>query len=187
MKPKVRARLTSFRKEVVEKSIERLLRAALEDRVIELDLEVDLEAIERSKLGPLVAVLDAHRFLTRTKRFGRALLLDSGRLQQENERTGAAVHDRHFRRAQLDKGIVDSEPGERRQQMLDGRDPALALAQGGPSIGVADILGVRADVRRAEPSRSAGTRCPRPAPAGRRVIRLSYPCETPRPWRESSS
>ena len=45
MKPKVRARLTSFRNEVVEKSIDAVLRAALEHRVVELDFEVDLEAV----------------------------------------------------------------------------------------------------------------------------------------------
>jgi hypothetical protein len=49
MKPKVRARLTSFRKLVVEKSIVARLRVAMEHRVVELDLEVDAEALEGSK------------------------------------------------------------------------------------------------------------------------------------------
>ncbi len=35
---------------------------------------------------------------------------------------GAAVHHRHFRAVELDHGIVDLEPGQRRHQMLDGGD-----------------------------------------------------------------
>src|SRR4051812_4618712 len=89
--------------------------------MVELDLEIDLEAVERLELGPLVAVLDAHALLDAYEFLGCALILESRRLQQEDEGTGAAVHDRHFRRADVDVRIVDTEAGEGRQEVLDGR------------------------------------------------------------------
>ena len=39
----------------------------------------------------------------------RVLLGDAGGLEQEHERAGAAIHDRHFRRIHLDDGVVDAE------------------------------------------------------------------------------
>src|SRR6185312_10462638 len=122
------------------------LRPTFEDRVIELDLEVHLEAVEGVELGPLVAVLDAQPLFYPHETLRAALLLDSGRLQQKNKRAGAAIHDRYFGGAELDHGVVDSEPGKRRQQMLDRRDPTLALAQGSSEHGVPYIRGMRPDV-----------------------------------------
>jgi len=52
------------------------LRAALEDGVAELDLEVHLETVEGIEAGPLVAVLDLHRLADADEALGRALLLD---------------------------------------------------------------------------------------------------------------
>ncbi len=85
------------------------MRAALgaEDRVVELDLEVDLEAVEGIELRPLVAILDPHALVHADEALGATLLFDTGRLQQEHERTGAAVHDRNFGRGDLDDRVVD--------------------------------------------------------------------------------
>ena len=56
------ARAADFLEEGGRREIHRgALRAALEDRVVELDLEVDLEAVEGIELRPLVAVLDPQR------------------------------------------------------------------------------------------------------------------------------
>src|SRR6185312_5497860 len=124
------------------------LRAPLEDGVIELDLEIHLEAVERIELRPLVAVLDPHAFLHADEPFRRALLLDPGGLQQEYERPGTAVHDRDFHGAQLDDGVVDAESCERRQQVLHGRHACIALAQSRAQGRLADILRTCPDVHR---------------------------------------
>ena len=51
-----------------------------------------------------------------------------------HEGGGAAVHDRHFGRVQLDDRVVDTQGGERREQVLDclnrdrlARQPGLIL------------------------------------------------------------
>ncbi len=69
------------------------------------------------------------RLRTRTKRFGGALLLDAGGLEQEHERRGAAVHDRHLGGREIDERVVDAEPGHRRQQVLDGADLRVVVLE----------------------------------------------------------
>ena len=54
------------------------LQAALEYRVVEFDLEIDLEALEGVELRPLVAVRHAHRLLDAHETFGRGLLFHAG-------------------------------------------------------------------------------------------------------------
>src|ERR1700722_16796973 len=107
------------------------LQPAFEYRVIELDLEIDLEALERVKSRPLIAVLHAHALLDAYEALGRGLLLDAGGLQQEHKRSGAAIHDRHLGAVDLDQGIVDAQTREGREQMLDGRDASRAVDQRG--------------------------------------------------------
>jgi len=50
-------------------------------------------------------------------------------LQQEDERAGAAVHDRDFGTRDVDVQVVDAEAGERRQDVLDRRDAGAAVLQ----------------------------------------------------------
>ncbi len=77
------------------------------------------------------------------KRLARVLLGDAGGLQQEHERTGRAVHDRHFRRGQVDVGVVDAQAGQRRHQVLDRLDLGRAAAQAGAQHGLGDQVGAR--------------------------------------------
>src|ERR1019366_9162239 len=116
--------------------------------MIEFDLEINLEAFERVEPRPFVTVLDQYRFLHPDEALEYALLLNAGGLQQEHERTGAAVHDRHLARGDLHAGIVDPEACEGRQQVLDGGDTRVAGDQRGAERGVADILGARRDIDR---------------------------------------
>jgi hypothetical protein len=50
-------------------------------------------------------------------------------LQQEHERTGTAVHDRHLGRRKIDIRVVDAKAGYRRKQVLDRGDADIALHQ----------------------------------------------------------
>ncbi len=115
--------------------------------MIELDLEIDLEAFERLKHRPLVTVGNLQRLGDADEALRRELLLDAGRLQQEHEVTRAAVHDGYFRRAHLDDGVVDPEACERRQQVLDGGDPRLTPDQGRSQLCIADVFRVGDDGR----------------------------------------
>ena len=67
--------------------------------------------------------------------------MDAGRLDQEHERTGAAIHDRHFGGGQLDDRVVDTQAGQGRQQVLDRLDLDRVLNQTGAKLGVADQIG----------------------------------------------
>ena len=69
----------------------------------------------------------------------RVLVDDAGRLQQEHERRGAAIHDRQFRRIDLDERIVDAESCKRRHQVFDRRNPHLPRRQRGRHRRIADV------------------------------------------------
>ena len=71
---------------------------------------------------PLVAVAHLDRRDDAQVALGRVLLDDARRLQQEDERPGAAVHDRDLGPGDVDVQVVDAEAGERRHEVLDGRD-----------------------------------------------------------------
>ena len=79
----------------------------LEGRMVELNLEIHLEAVIRIEARPLFALLDAYALQDTDEAFRSLLFLDSGRLQQEHERSGATVHDRHFGSADFDQRIID--------------------------------------------------------------------------------
>ena len=69
------------------------------------------------------------------------MLLDAGGLDEKHEWTRAAVHDRHFRRAQVNVTVVDAQPGQSRKQMFDGGDADVPVHQGGGQARVADVVG----------------------------------------------
>ena len=91
--------------------------------MVELDGEAEAEAVVRLEARDLVAVAHFHRSLDADEALGRGLLDDAGGLQQEHERAGRAVHDRHFGRGQVDIGVVDAQAGQRRHQVFDGHAP----------------------------------------------------------------
>ena len=111
-----------------------------------LDGKGEAESVVRIEPRPLVAVLhldaaqDAKEFLR------RRLLLDARLLDEEDKRRRAAVHDRQLGRVELDVGIVDAEPAERRHQVLDGVDLRFALDQGGGEARLAHELGARGNL-----------------------------------------
>ena len=119
-----------------------------EDRVLELDLEVDLEALVGLEARPLVAVPDFDRLADAHETLRRGLLLDAGGLHQEHERSGAAIHDRHFRRGELDERVVDAQAGERRQQVFHRRHLGVTHRQRGAERRLGDVGGARRDVDR---------------------------------------
>ena len=116
--------------------------------MVEVDREADLEAVERLEARPLVAVADGDRLLDADEALGLGLVFYAGRLQQEYERPGAAVHDRHFRRRQVDIGVVDAESGHRREQMLDRRDADIAFDERGGKASIAYVFASGADFHR---------------------------------------
>jgi len=116
--------------------------------VVEHDRERQSQAVVRIEARPAVAVAHLDRPADAEEALRRALLLEAGRLQQEHERRGAAVHDRHFRPREVDVEIVDPEPGERGHQVLDGGHLSPAALERAAQARVAHRLGARADVDR---------------------------------------
>ena len=124
----------------------RLAHAPVKGGMVELDRERDLEALERFETRPLVPVLHGYRLPDSDELLGRVLLLDAGRLNQEYERTGAAVHDRHFRCAHVHVRVVDAESRHGREQVLDSGHTDVTAAQRGGERGVPDVLGTCLDL-----------------------------------------
>src|SRR5690606_36762551 len=106
----------------------------------------DLEAVEGLEADGLDAVLHAQRLLDADELLQGWLLLHDGGLDGEHERTGTAVHDGHFRSADINIGIVDTEAGHGRHQMLDGGDAYITLYQGGREGSVSYIRGFGRDL-----------------------------------------
>ena len=67
-------------------------------------------------------------------------LLHTRFLNQEDERCRAAVHDWHFRGAQLNDGVVDAEADQRAHEMFDRVDPDRVLRQAGSQPDAIDML-----------------------------------------------
>ncbi|MCY1434193.1 hypothetical protein D9M71_502450 [compost metagenome] len=109
--------------------------------MIEVDLEAHLETIERQEGGALAILLHGHRALDADELLRRFLLLQTGRLDEEDEGTGAAVHDRHFRCRQFDIGVVDTQASHGRKQVLNGIHLDVTLDQRGRQGGLTDVLG----------------------------------------------
>ncbi len=102
----------------------------------EVDREIELEAVVRIEPGPLVAVLHLDREQDAQEALRRLLLDDARRLQQEDEGSGAPVHDRDLRTGDIDVQVVDAQSGECRHQVLDGgnRGAVARKRRGQPRI-----------------------------------------------------
>src|SRR5690606_32898688 len=124
----------------------RRLGAPTENRMIEIDLEADLEAFKRHEGRALVAVLNGDLALDANELLVCVLLLQASRLNQKDEGPRTAIHDRHFRGGQFDISIVDAQPGHCREQVFHGVDLDIAVIKRGGHGGFADIFCPCADV-----------------------------------------
>src|SRR5512137_379809 len=114
--------------------------------MVELDFKINFKAVVRIETRPLVAVLYLDALLDAHEALRSVLFLDSRRLQQENERPGAAIHDRYFAGAQLDDQVVDAEAREGGHEVLDGGDRTGVCREAGAERGLADVTGLRRNV-----------------------------------------
>ncbi len=113
--------------------------AGLVDRgMAEIDGESQLEAKEGLQSRQLVAFTHFHGFLHADESLGRRLLLDLGRLQQEDERRGASIHDGDFFGVDIHIQVVDAKARAGGHQMLHGRDARAILLQDRRQARVAD-------------------------------------------------
>src|SRR5690625_2337176 len=104
----------------------------LDDRMVELDGKIEAETVVRFKPGPAVSVAHLHLLFYANKAFGRVLFGNAGRLDQKNKGAGAAVHDGHLGRAEMNMNVVYAQAGQGRQEMLNGGHPdANVINQGG--------------------------------------------------------
>ena len=71
---------------------------------------------------------------------GRLQPLHARFVNQVDERRRAAVHDRHFRRVQLDDHVVDADADERREQVLDRLDRHFVPRQAGGELDAGQVV-----------------------------------------------
>ena len=92
----------------------------LEHGVVKIDFKRNAESIIRVKPGPLVIQAYFQRFENADETLGGTLLLNTSRLNKENEGAGTAVHDWNFGIAQIYVGVVDAQARKGRHQVLHG-------------------------------------------------------------------
>ena len=123
-----------------------MLAAATENRVIEVDTKRHLEALKGDKGGCFAIFFYRNFPLDPNKLLGGILFCDAGRLNQKDKGTCAAVHDRHFGRAQLDVGIINTQTRHCRQQVFDRVYLGAILYQGRGHGRLTDTFGTRRDL-----------------------------------------
>jgi hypothetical protein len=123
-----------------------------DQRIFELDLKAHREAVIREQRGARALAGDFHRLQHLDRAPWQVLPDGAGLVDQRQERSGAAVHRRHFVAVELDDRVVDAAAGQRRHQMLDGLDlDAFAIRKNGAQRGVDGVgpqrldLGARVD------------------------------------------
>ncbi|MND62346.1 hypothetical protein D3C80_536280 [compost metagenome] len=103
------------------------MRTGVDRRVVEVDGEVQAEPVMRGQLGPLVAIFNTHGVFQTQEFLRRVQFFNAGIQQQEDERTGTAVHDRDFSSVNFDNDVVDAQPSQRGIKMLNGRNTHVML------------------------------------------------------------
>ena len=99
---------------------------------IELDLEFDGKAVGGHHRDRGLAVAYGNRLAHANRAALRLLILDTGLLDQRNERRGAAIHRRDLGPIERHHRVIDAHAGECGHQMFDGRDgDAVAVADHG--------------------------------------------------------
>ncbi len=122
------------------KSTSTHLLGSVDRRVIEGDRKLQLESEVRFEPRPGIAVAKFDRFDHPRELLRRVQLADSCRLYQENEARGAAVHDRNFRRIDVDIAVVDAKSRQRAHQMLDRRHFDVAAPDRRCHPGIDDVF-----------------------------------------------
>jgi hypothetical protein len=111
-----------------------------QQRVVVADAVGDLEVIRREQRNPLVAARNRNRPDDLQILARRLQGLQPRLVNQIDERRRAAVHDRHFRRIQLDDDVVDAHADERRQQVLHRLDGYLVARQPGRELNARQVV-----------------------------------------------
>src|SRR3954447_3261982 len=125
-----RAGRRDFLEETVVVEVE-LQRLPSDDRVAEIDLVLEDQAIRRRDADALLALDDLDRLLDPEDRDLGAEGADAGGVDEMHERQRAAVDDRDFRTVDLDVDVGDAAGHDRREEMLDGADRDVVFADGG--------------------------------------------------------
>ena len=84
---------------------------AADQRVFEIDLDLDAAAVVRHEFGVRLTDIDAHRLDDLEVADAGGEVRDAGMIDGVDESAGAAIHDRDFRSVDLDVGIVDLKGG----------------------------------------------------------------------------
>ena len=105
-----------------------------QQRVIVADAVGDLEVIRRVERDALVAARQRDRPDDLQVLARRLQPLHARFVNQVDERRRAAVHDRHFRRVQLDDGVVDADADQGREQVLHRLDRDFVDRQPGREL-----------------------------------------------------
>src|SRR5215831_9463986 len=114
--------------------------------MIEHDGEAELETLEGLEARPLLVFAYLHSALDAKEALGRRLLLDPCGLDQKHEWSRASIHDRHLGAREIDVGVVDPEPCERRHQMLDRGDLDSTVLQCAAQARIADFERIGAHI-----------------------------------------
>ncbi len=80
--------------------------------MVKVDGKVQRKTIIRLKLSPFVAIFNANRLFDTHKFLGAVQFIDAGIQQQINERSGATVHNRDFRRIDFNNNVVDAQASQ---------------------------------------------------------------------------
>jgi hypothetical protein len=122
------------------------LAGGIDGRVVELDLEAQLVAVERVQARPLELGAFALTHLDRTQHadeaLGGLLLDDAGALQQVDERGRRTIQDGHLFGRDVDIQVVQPQAGAGAHQVLDRVDLGATIGDGGGQAGVGDRPGV---------------------------------------------
>ena len=100
------------------------LTGGVDRRMVEIDLETELETVARRQPGPhqalALALAHFHRFLDPQETLGRGLQHDASALQQKDKAGRRAVENGHLVGSDVDLQIVQPQAATSRHQVLDG-------------------------------------------------------------------
>ncbi len=114
---------------------------------VEVDFDVETEAVIRRKLAIGAAVLDTHALQNFEIAAGSVELNQADFVDGLNKTDGTAVHDGNFGAVDLDEGVVYAETAEGCEQVLDRRHGgAIAVAEHGTERYARDVALIGRDL-----------------------------------------